>query len=248
MAIESRFLPVLSDLTCDYAFYCRRAGELPYAYATAELFPSASLIKLPILLAWLWLERRGDVDRAELCDLDAEEQVQGAGLSWLLRSRRIPCQDALLLMIALSDNLCSNLIIRRAGMARLNEVFRSELGLLDTHLERRFMDHASRDRGLENWISARDCVRLFAACTALPAEDRWMVDTLLGANTDDGLLLRGIPRDTVLFHHKTGSMTGVLHDWGYTKDVEVFLLTRNVQDELGVYRALDLLGPLVFGI
>lgn len=231
-------------LTCDYALYFRRDGLEPIFLHTCDLFPSASIIKAPILLAWAHLERAGEVDRAELCDLDAEPPVQGAGLSWLLRARRLPYADVLLLMIALSDNLCTNLVIRRVGIERLNQIFREQLGLHHgTRLERKLMDYAARSRGLDNWVSARDAIQLFAARRSLtPAERAW-IDPLFAACADAGLWLRNVPRDTIILQHKTGSIEGVLHDWGYTDRAELFILTRNVRDEREVYRALDVLGP-----
>jgi DNA polymerase III alpha subunit len=45
--------------------------------------------------------------------------------------------------------------------------------------------------------------------------------------------------------HKTGSIEGMLHDWGFTGQVDLFLLTRNVRDEGEVGRALDVLGPIL---
>ena len=247
MDLSERFTKELERLECDYAFYYRRQGERALSFSTREHFRSASILKVPILLAWLHLEQLGEVDREELCDLDAEPQVQGSGLSWLLRKRVMPYHDALLLMIALSDNLCTNLVIRRAGIQRLNQVFGSVFGLQGTRLERRFMDYEARAAGLDNWISAGDCVRYFDLLDALIPKDRAWVDSLLAANTDDGLLMRNIPRDTVTFYHKTGSMEGVLHDWGYSADANAFLLTENVSDETNVYRVLDALGPLVMG-
>ena len=68
---------------------------------------------------------------------------------------------------------------------------------------------------------------------------------MLGVNDDAGLWLRNIPRDTIIFYHKTGSMEGILHDWGYLEDRDLFLLTRNVKDERNVYGVLDVLGPLL---
>ncbi len=234
----------LGRLTCDYAFYFRLEGHEPIFLRTCDLFPSASIIKIPILFAWAHLERSGAVDRAELCDLDAEPPVQGAGLSWLLQARRLPYADVLLLMIALSDNLCTNLIIRRVGIERLNQVFREQLGLRHgTRLERKLMDYAARSRGLDNWVSALDCVHFFDLLHGLtPAERAW-IDPMFAACTDVGLWLRNVPRDTVVLRHKTGSIEGVLHDWGYTDRAELFILTRNVRDESEVYRALDALGP-----
>ncbi len=67
--------PSLAQLGCQYAFYfCPAAGQ-PIFQANHERFSSASIIKVPILLAWLVLERAGEVSRDELCDLDAEPQV-----------------------------------------------------------------------------------------------------------------------------------------------------------------------------
>ncbi len=99
------------------------------------------------------------MDRSELCCLDDEPEVHGAGFSWLLRARQLPYQDVLMMMIALSDNLCTNLVIRKIGIERVNQVFRDALGLRGTELQRKLMDYEARERGLDNWITARDCIR-----------------------------------------------------------------------------------------
>lgn len=247
-AVQPLIAVAAARLTCDYALYFRRDGQEPTFLSTCDLFPSASIIKIPILFAWVMLERCGEVDRAEMCDLDAEPQVQGAGLSWLLRARQLPYADVLLLMIALSDNLCTNLVIRRIGIERLNRIFREQLGLQHgTRLERKLMDYAARSWGLDNWVSARDCIQLFAVLHGLAPRERAWIDPLFAACTDLGLWLRNVPRDTVVLHHKTGSIEGVLHDWGYTENTGLFILTRNVRDESEVYRCLDVLGPALLG-
>jgi beta-lactamase class A len=221
----------LDTLNTRYAFFFERAGQPPYRRANCDRFRSASIIKVPILLAWLHLERAGLVSREELCDLDAEEQVQGAGLSWLLQTRRLPYADILLLMIALSDNLCTNLVIRRCGLERLQQIFENTLRLPGTRLERKLMDYAARAHGLDNWITPADCERLFDCIIELPADERAFVEHMLAVNQDDILFKRSLPRDTLTFFHKTGSLNGLLHDWGYTHSCRIFLLTENVSSE-----------------
>jgi beta-lactamase class A len=236
---------LLEPLGCSYAFYFRPAGGEPTCLANAERFRSASLIKIPILLAWLELERAGLVERGELCDLDGEAQVQGTGFGWKLRTRSLPYQDVLLMMMATSDNLCANLVIQRAGMAQLNATFRDGLGLQETVLERKLMDFKARQGGLDNWMGVQDCIRLYDLVAGLPAEERAWVDGVLLANTHDLLLKRNLPGAGVHFCHKTGSAPGVLHDWGYTAQKQIFLLLNEVKDELPAYEVFGKLGELL---
>lgn len=225
----------LSAAQCQYALYFHREGQPPIFHANASRFKSASIIKIPILLAWAHLERLGEVDSAEICDLDAEDQVQGAGFSWLLKARHLPFHDVLLMMMATSDNLCTNLVIRRVGLERLQAIFQSEFQLTETRLERRLMDYAARQRGLDNWIGAQDGIRLFDLVNNLPPDQRAWVDAMFLVNQDAALLKRNILRDSIDFYHKTGSMRAVLHDWGYTTTAQIFLFTNQVQDERALF-------------
>jgi beta-lactamase class A len=235
----------LNELGVEYAFYYRPAAGEPVHSANRVRFHSASLIKVPILLAWLRLEGLGEVSRDEIGDLDSEAEVKGAGYSWLLRGRKIPFHDALLMMIALSDNLCTNLVIQRAGLERLNRVIREDLGLFGCRLERKLFDYEARARGLDNWITAEDCVQLFDRIEELPPDQRRWVESLLEVNQDDALLKRSIPRDTVVFFHKTGSLPNVIHDWGYTASSRLFLLTHGVVDEPATFEVFGELGKLL---
>lgn len=239
-------LQTLDRAGSQYAFYCRRRGFAPQIYSNVDLqahrFSSASIIKIPILLAWVLLERQGEVNRDELCDLDSEPQVQGAGYAWLLRGRSIPFYDVLLMMIAISDNLCTNHVIRRVGIERLSRVIDQDLGLGGTALQRKLMDYEARARGLDNWITAADCIRFFDLMHDLKPEELAWVEPMLAANQDDLLLMRRIPRDTITFYHKTGSIPGVLHDWGYTRECDVFLLTQNIKDEPAAFEVFGALG------
>jgi beta-lactamase class A len=241
-AIVDAIAAATAGLPFDYALYYRRRGAAPLLFKNCDLFLSASIIKIPILFAWAHLERSGAVSSDEMCDLDAEPQIQGAGFSWLLRRRTAPFHDVLLWMMTVSDNLCANLLIRRIGIERLNAAFR-ELGLPDARVERKLMDYEARARGLENRVSPADCIRLYELRDELPVEQRAWIEPMLLWNTDLGLWLRNIPRDTVDFYHKTGNIPGALHDWGYTQGADIFLLTQNVRDETVVYRLLDRLGP-----
>ena len=240
--VEQLIDEALKGLSCEYALYYQPRGEPGILRKNRDQFLSASIIKVPILYAWAYLERAGIVSRSETCDLDAEAQVEGAGFARLFHQRTLPYHDVLTMMITVSDNLCTNLVIRRLGIPRLNDVFR-RLGLPHARVERRLMDYEARARGLDNWISVEDCIQLYGVRDQLHPNERAWTDQMLRWNTDLGLWLRNVQRDSVEFYHKTGDMSGVLHDWGYTKHEDVFLLTQNVQEDTEVFQLLDRLGP-----
>jgi beta-lactamase class A len=234
----------LQALNCQYAFYYHQEDREALFLANCQRFPAASMIKVPILLAWLALERQGLLSRLELCSLDAEPVVRGSGFAWQFTTRQLSYADVLLMMIATSDNFCTNLVIQRAGRERLQQVFQQELGLTGSELQRKLFDLGARQRGLDNWISSQDCIRLYDLVEQLPAQDYEWVKQILSACQEDNLLTRDIPRDTITFHQKSGSINGVLHNWGFTEDRQIFLLTHQFNDELQTTRAFGELGRL----
>ena len=242
---ELPFLHSLQSIGSQYAFYYKKENQQPIYEANCSQFSSASIIKIPLLLAWVHLERMGEVNRADECYLDEEHAVRGAGLAYLLRTRHLPYQDVLLMMIALSDNLCTNLVIQRIGIQRAQAVFEDVLRLSGTKLQRKMMDFDARAAGLDNWVSAEDCIHLFELMNELTPEERKWVDSMLRVCQDSSLLLRDIPRDSISFWHKTGSISEVLHDWGYTRDRHIFLLTQRVADERAVAEIFGQAGRLI---
>lgn len=236
---------LLDPLGCHYAFYFQANGKPALQVANCQRFRSASIIKVPILLAWAWLERAGEVDRREICDLDAEPQVQGSGFAWRMQARRLPYHDVLLMMVATSDNLCTNLVIRRIGMQRLQTVIRDSLGLPGAELQRKLMDFEARAQGRDNFISPAALIHCFELVDGLPAEQKAWVDAMLVSNQDAALLARDHPRDILDFYHKTGSLDGVLNDWGYTRGKRIFLLTEGFEATLPVYEVFGRLGRML---
>jgi beta-lactamase class A len=232
----------LESLKVDYAFYYHHKVNPSVFVSNQSIFRSASIIKVPILLAWLELEKSGSVDRRKKCRLDGEAQVGGAGFARQFATRTLAFADVLLMMIATSDNLCTNLVLQEIGLERLQTVMQDALGLQRTRCERKLMDYAARERGLDNYVDAGECIQLFRMIDHLPNDDRTWVRSLLLANTDSALLMRDLPRDTIDFYHKTGSINGVLHDWGFTDACEVFLFTQKVTDEPAVFKIFGELG------
>ena len=97
----------LDQLDGAYTFYYRERDGEPIRFSNRGpdfRFRTASIIKVPIALSWFVLERGGALDRREIAELDREARVEGAGFACALTVRSFPYADALLHMLATSDN------------------------------------------------------------------------------------------------------------------------------------------------
>nr|WP_179254631.1 serine hydrolase [Enemella evansiae] len=155
-----------------------------------ERLPSASLIKVPIALAVLRARDGGLLRLDDAVAVDAVPVVGGAGVLRQLSGRpTCPVGDLLTLMLTVSDNLATNLLLeqldRATGSAYAAGAEVCELaGLADTVLQRRMMDPAAVDAGRDNWTTAADQCRLMA----LIAGDA--VSSLVG--TESATVLRDV--------------------------------------------------------
>jgi beta-lactamase class A len=114
-----------------------------------ETFPTASTIKLAILYE---LFRQSDEGRIQLdapITLDRRAAVGGSGILNELTTPTLSIRDYATLMIVLSDNTATNVVIDLVGMDRVTSRMAS-LGLRNTRLRRKMIDLEAARRGDEN--------------------------------------------------------------------------------------------------
>jgi beta-lactamase class A len=129
------------------------------AHLERELFPAASTIKLAIVYE---LFKQADEKRISLDDritLDRAKAVGGSGVLHDLGTPTLSVRDCATLMVMLSDNTATNVLIDLAGMDRVTARMQG-LGLGATKLRRHMMDLAAAQRGDENVSTPADLVRL----------------------------------------------------------------------------------------
>jgi beta-lactamase class A len=130
-----------------------------------------------------------------------------------LVGRSITVRDLMLRMIQRSSNLATNTVIGLVGAARADSTAHA-LGASRIRVLRGVEDGKAFERGLNNTTTARDLAALLIAIqqdkAATPAGCAAMRDVLLGQefNTE---IPAGLPAG-VRVAHKTGQITGVLHD------------------------------------
>ncbi|BBB90161.1 extended-spectrum beta-lactamase PER-1 precursor [Methylomusa anaerophila] len=180
------------------------------------VFPAASMIKVPIMYEIMRQAAAGTISLDDSLTVTSCFRTGGAGILKELRpGLTLTVRELVTLMIILSDNTATNMLIDLAGMEAINKTI-TGLGLKSTVLRRRMMDFDAALAGKENYTSAADLALMFANIyhsRGLPESyGALMMDILTRQQIRDKLPFY-LPAKTVMAH-KTGTLTGVEHDAG----------------------------------
>ncbi|MDQ4126724.1 MAG: class A beta-lactamase-related serine hydrolase [Actinomycetota bacterium] len=233
---------------------CARGLEGPLVGESAgvgedQVLPSASLIKVLVLAELLRQADRGTLYLEEELEVWSEDLVDDSEM--LAREQmptRMPVRRLAEGMITLSDNAATNLLIRRLGIERVNDLAR-DLGLRNTSLRREMMDVAARARGEENLTTASEMVVLLGEIWHGPslsqASRAFALELLLGQRIESKISLT-LPAGAG-YAHKTGELQGVENDAGLVLvPGRTFALAVLVRGD--VERALPLVGRAVSAV
>lgn len=234
------------------------SGEpVRWAYRGDEPFLSASTIKVAILIAVARAIDAGTLRHDERRSARPVDTISGSGvLKGMEPGLSLSIDDHAYLMVAVSDNTASNVLIEAVGRETVQSVIES-LGLTGTHLRRAFLGHQPTDDLPRNQITANDFVTMLAAIAddeaASAASCRWMRDLLRQQQHVDRLG-RDLPNG-VTFSGKSGSLDGTVHDGaildGRDGQVIIAALTsevRNTYDVDAIFGQLARTAVLVTGI
>jgi beta-lactamase class A len=208
----------------------------------AEKYPSASLIKVSILVALLAEVESGRMDLAERSTMIARDRVGGSGILKHMESGTDPTlADLAWLMITLSDNTATNLLLDKLDIATVGAKMEA-LGLPESKVHsksfRRQTSIAIDSSALYGLgvTTPDEMVELFAMLNegraVSPAQDSVALRMLLG-NQDGNMMVRWLPSGTRVAH-KSGSVDQTRNDCGimYTPAAPIALcvLTRENED------------------
>ncbi len=99
-----------------------------------ELFPTASVFKLPVIVELYRLVERGELSLDDQGILREEDKVPGSGiLKELTEGMSLSIRDLVRLMMILSDNTATDMILGCVGIDRVNAAMES-LGLRNTRV------------------------------------------------------------------------------------------------------------------
>jgi len=178
-------------------------------------FPTGSSIKIPILIE---LHKQASEGKYKLTDqrwVVKQDQVGGSGVivNFGDHSSQLSLNDLAVLMIALSDNTATNMLIDQVGMANVNRTL-DELGLKQIRLRRKMIDQAASARGDENTATPREAMTLMEKLYRGQVGNRQLSDDALKILKirKDSPIPRLLP-DSVEIANKPGNLEGVACDW-----------------------------------
>ena len=194
-----------------------------------ETFPAASTIKVPILCEVFRQAGEGRFTLADARTLKTDDQVGGSGiLKDLTAGLALTVKDLATLMIVISDNTATNMLIDLVGLDAVNASC-ERLGLSGTRLEFR-VQRAPEGASVMNRSTPADLGRLMAmiardeiltpqACGEMLAilDRQHLTDNITRRLPEfDGYVEKG-KQPAVVVGSKSGSIRGTRNDVGYVR-------------------------------
>ena len=245
--IEDRLAAITGDV-CFYYEEPETGGSL--AYHADRPVTAASVIKLAVLTEAFRQMESGLARADEMFTIRRADKLPSCGaLTYLHDGLCVTFLDLCVLMIILSDNTATNLLIRRLGIERINETLRA-LGLRETTLRRLLFDSEASARGVQNHITARETGRLlrlmYEGKAVSPGADGRML-SILSDQRLNGKIPFFLPRG-VRAAHKTGEDGGITHDVGiiYAKRPFIVCFCSQKTDVPAMERAMQDITQLLY--
>lgn len=181
-----------------------------------EVFVQASSIKIAVLAELYRQAEQGELKLTDLYTVQASDVVPDSDIMGGLTPgiTRVTLRDLATMMVAVSDNSATNVLIDRLGMGNVNAMLDS-LGLAHTRLRRKMMDVEAAKEGRENISTPREMVSLLEAIYKgkfLNKESTADFFKILSTNKDSWIP-RDLPADLKVAN-KPGSLEAVRNDSG----------------------------------
>ena len=224
--LDTAILNKLGSLSGHIGFYYKNliTGEELCLNDNSQCL-AASVIKLPIYMAIMKLCAEGELDMSERLVCHDEDKLPPCGaLYFFTNEPEVDVQTLCGLMISLSDNTATNMLIRRVGMDRLNSTF-LRMGLSGTHIERLLFDAEASKNGRQNYIVPKEMgmllesvyTRRFVSGSVSEAVEKLLLEQQINHKIPGYL-------ENIEVAHKTGEDEGLTNDVGIVYAREPFIM------------------------
>lgn len=191
-----------------------KSGKI-WMYHPDDLFPAASLIKVPVMIAAFYKIRDGQLALDEKMTIGRHNRVGGSGsLKWRPDGTKLTVRELLVHMINESDNTATRMVLDRLGIGYVQQQF-PRMGLLYTGIYEEGMSIKGGRVMHENYTTAREMTSLMDKIYQGQAVDKVssevMLDILKKPKAVASRLAKGMPAGWEIAH-KTGLLRQACHD------------------------------------
>jgi beta-lactamase class A len=197
-----------------------------FAHRGDRRFRAASTVKIPIMVELFRQIERGEQSLTTRYVLRDEDRAPGTGvLLHLHAGLELTLADLVYLMISISDNTATNVLIELAGMENINRTMRV-LGMSQSTLGRLMKGRPAIENEHENWATPGDYASLIEAIlnqqAAQPSSCDAMI-AMLEKQQCTNRISRYLPPG-VRWGSKTGQIDRVTNDVGFVMTNRGFLV------------------------
>lgn len=179
-----------------------------------EVFPVASSIKIPLLMEFFRQVKSGMLDLYSEITIQEGNKTKGSGVLNELGDGTVTMslQDLATLMIIVSDNTATNMLIDKVGMDDVNLLMQN-LGLMETKLQRKMQDYPAALNGQENISTPFEFMKLMECLFRKKGLDAWVCEQTLSVLKKPKItaISLGVPMGLEIAN-KPGGMIGVSCD------------------------------------
>jgi D-alanyl-D-alanine carboxypeptidase (penicillin-binding protein 5/6) len=243
-SLGERLSPLISDHEGKVAVAVKhlKTGEA-FGHEADTPMPTASLIKLPIMVEAYRQANEGRINLDEPLTLKAEDKVPGSGIltTHFSAGTSISLRDAVRLMIAYSDNTATNLVLAKIGLPATAETM-EKTGLPHTKVHSfvfrqgtSIFPERSKEFGLGS-TTAGEMIRLLEELHAKKLVTPEACEAMLAhlRKCEDKRIPKLLPAGTKVAH-KTGSVAAVRTAAGIIEapsgPIALCVLTRDNKDQ-----------------
>lgn len=182
-------------------------------------YGAASTVKIPLMVEIFRQIDRGERSLDDPYTLVDADRAAGSGVILELHTGiTLTLNDLIYLMMAISDNTATNVLIDYAGMDNVTATMR-ELGMTQSLLGRKMKGRPAEEGEQENWATPGDYARLMQALLAnqvASADSCAKMVAMLEKQQNTRRISRYLPEsDKIRWGSKTGSVRGVTNDVGF---------------------------------